>query len=90
MPIGQTETHMLYVTSNGKVLRFPKHAYYRRSPDHVYVAGNFEDGEKVRFSAFCGNASNAENGVAWYYSNRTKHGEMVNINELEEMKDGDD
>ena len=84
-PSKETDTHMIYVSMTGKVVRFPKVAKYKRSVDHVYTINSFADGELVTFSNFSGNAQSTADGNAWYFGHMCKHGNLINIDELEEI-----
>ena len=84
-PSKETDTHMVYVSMTGKVVRFPKVARYRRNADRVYTINSFADGELVTFSNFSGNAQRTEDGNAWYFGQTCKHGDFINVDELEEI-----
>ena len=88
-PSKETETHIVYVSPQGKLINFPKRARYKRSPDRIYFSGDFADGEIVTFSNFSGNSVSTSDGNAWYFGCDCKHGRLININEIEELVDGE-
>ena len=88
-PSKETETHIVYVSPQGKLINFPKKAIYRRNPDRIYFSLDFADGEVVTFSNFSGKTSSTSEGYAWYFGWDCKHGRLININEIEELVDGE-
>lgn len=86
-PTGETETHMIYVTPRGKRLAFPKRARYKRNPMRVYTISDFADGEIVTFSNFSGDVKATSEGCAWYFGTDCKHGNLIDLDDIEEIVD---
>ena len=84
-PTGETETHMIYVNAAGVRMEFPKVARYKRNPNRLYTINDFEDGEIVTFSNFCGNDKSTGQGYAWYFGTKSKHGNFIDLDEIEEV-----
>jgi len=88
-PIKETDGYMIYVSQHGKYIEFPKRARYKRNPNRSYYSGDFADGEVVLFSNFSGDDDKTSMGYAWYFGTECKRGNFIDLDEVEEITDGE-
>lgn len=67
----------------------PLIARYKRNPNRIYFAGDFQDGELIRFWWNADKPSACAKGYAWYESIDESikwwRNEIVNISEIEDV-----